>query len=437
MKNYSAKSFLSFFICLVICIPHSSHSLSKTTSHPLHKRAASLVADVANAAKDGTDVVAGTLGGSRGLESTNWTKRPWFSSKSKPSAEERKELHLEQQLPKRTWKEALIHFYKGFKGALSKIRQKFRDFIRKEEVEFPYNSLFDQNPGLEELVKEDKSIDEKVDGFMKTIPKKNLAEGQAEQFELAHQVKVEKLKASLHRLHTIRVEDFKTLYPVWDAHSEISAKIRPMFLRWESHGDLKPMQVLGQRMAPYLSKFLDDNQKILSQKLPQDQKYLGSFFGKMGPKKVLQPWFQATIEEKVKSKELKLISGNGEQFLNYLVEIQDYLTDFAFWNQPSIYSNNLKGMEDRVNYYHDRIETHEEALVNMFAGGRDELKKSLEMIESMEFHQTFMRELKNPASSPYHYDLQFVEPIEYLFLEMKEEEIPLVYQKLEIQKKRR
>jgi hypothetical protein len=70
-----------------------------------------IVADAANAGKDGTDVGEVTLGGSRGLESTNDIERTRFSLWSKPSAEERKELHLDQQLPNQgTWKEVICKY---------------------------------------------------------------------------------------------------------------------------------------------------------------------------------------------------------------------------------------------------------------------------------------------------------------------------------------
>ena len=151
--------------------------------------------------------------------------------------------------------------YEGFQVAISKIRQTFRDFIRKEKVEFPYYSLFVQNPGLLELVKEEKPIDETVNGFMKKIPINNFEEGQVEEIQLRHQDKAEKLKESLHNLHTIWAKDFKTLYPVWDDQSKISAKIKPILLPREVDGNLTPMQVLGKRMAPLKSNFLADSKE--------------------------------------------------------------------------------------------------------------------------------------------------------------------------------
>jgi uncharacterized protein YktB (UPF0637 family) len=124
-------------------------------------------------------------------------------------------------------------------GALSKIRKTFQDLFQKDEVkvtynhphevEIPYDNLFPQNPGLSEL--DDQSINEKVDGFMK-------AQGKSEKLWLEDQVKAEKLKVSLHKLHTLQKENFKDLNPIWDAHKTFSAKIRPILLQWKSDGNL-------------------------------------------------------------------------------------------------------------------------------------------------------------------------------------------------------
>jgi arginine/ornithine N-succinyltransferase beta subunit len=71
----------------------------------------SIGADATKFSKDGTDVAKGTLGGSCRIKSNKGMKRTWFSFWSKPSAEEGKELHLDQQFPKQsTWKEALSKY---------------------------------------------------------------------------------------------------------------------------------------------------------------------------------------------------------------------------------------------------------------------------------------------------------------------------------------
>ncbi|PLW13960.1 hypothetical protein PCANC_13972 [Puccinia coronata f. sp. avenae] len=162
-----------------------------------------IVADAANAGKDGTDVGEVTLGGSRGLESTNDIERTRFSLWSKPSAEERKELHLDQQLPNQgTWKEVILQWYNSLKYALSKIRKIFRNKFPKHEVEVPHNKLSPQNPGLSELVMDDKSIVEKGDGSKNTIPINDIAE----EIPLARQDVADKLQASLHELQSHKDE---------------------------------------------------------------------------------------------------------------------------------------------------------------------------------------------------------------------------------------
>jgi hypothetical protein len=52
---------------------------------------------------------------------------------------------------------------------------------------------------------------------------------------------------------------------------------------------------------------------------------MSALLDKMGPEDLLEPWYQAVIMEKVKSKKLKL-SEDGEEFLSALNRIQNHLS---------------------------------------------------------------------------------------------------------------
>ena len=135
---------------------------------------------------------------------------------------------------------------------------------------------------------------------------------------------------------------------------------------------------------------------VLCQKLPEDQRYMSAFLGQLGPENVLEPWFQTIIKEKVESNELKF-NGDGEDFLNHLTVLQDELGLYSEFQRPVVHGKTHEEHEYILSSIKRRIRKEEEAMINMFSGGRDELKKSLEMIESMDFHQRFLEELKSES----------------------------------------
>jgi hypothetical protein len=107
---------------------------------------------------------------------------------------------------------------------------------------------------------------------------------------------------------------------------------------------------------------------VLAQTLPKDQQYMGAFLGQMGPDKVLKPWFQAFIKEKVASKELKL-KGDMQKFFTYLSEIQAYLNNIVLSHQiqPLMKSPMTKEIRESVlQQYHDGIHKTEEEMVKFF-----------------------------------------------------------------------
>ncbi|PLW56372.1 hypothetical protein PCANC_03469 [Puccinia coronata f. sp. avenae] len=165
----------------------------------------------------------------------------------------------------------------------------------------------------------------------------------------------------------------------------------------------------------------------------------------MGPEKVLEPWFQAVIKKKIQSKELEFFgqeaevqstisksSGPEEEFLSELKSIETNLANLAISQRTS--SSSVMGTKPWLAlHYNEDIAKNEEKLIKLL-GGREKMNSALDMIFSMDFHKTFMNELKSPSSS-YYYDLAFLEPFRYLNYDIKAEEKNLIYQQLEIERR--
>ncbi|PLW15731.1 hypothetical protein PCANC_16519 [Puccinia coronata f. sp. avenae] len=271
------------------------------------------------------------------------------------------------------------------------------------------------------------NLDKKVDDFMKTPSVHNDLEKVDATLDLSPEEKAAELKKSLHKLHAIRQEDIKTARMMLMTDSDLSEKIEAMLLRLDQ--DLHPLPVLARWIARYQAKSLAEDQKILSNSLPSERRYLSTVHGCMGPKNVLERWYQETIQEKVQTNELQL-HGKEAEFLSELKRIQVNLAHLAISQQTDHPSTASKALALRNN---ERIQKNEDKLVGI-VGNRDELKKTLKLLENMDYHKRFMKELKSPRSS-YHFDLQFIEPfdrrLEDLYAPSAEAKIP-IYDKIGI-----
>jgi hypothetical protein len=126
----------------------------------------------------------------------------------------------------------------------------------------------------------------------------------------------------------------------------------------------------------------------------------------MGPEKVLEPWFQAVIKKKIQSKELEFFgqeaevqstisksSGPEEEFLSELKSIETNLANLAISQRTS--SSSVMGTKPWLALrYNEDIAKNEEKLIKLL-GGREKMNSALDMIFSMDFHKTFMNELKS------------------------------------------
>ncbi|PLW07927.1 hypothetical protein PCASD_24585 [Puccinia coronata f. sp. avenae] len=315
MKNYSAKSFLSFFICVVICIQHTSHSLS--TSHILRKRMGTIVV-TGKEALETPEIVEPTINGSKGFRITatndmkGSTGSHWFS---RPRKLDQGELHLDREW---SWltssKDRLVQVFQRLRRVLSEFPQNLRNFFRNPRVdesvkndnlfdrnpglseapglvkaddlidgklnrpmetvdsddppeggqiqvdEVKYDNFFDQNPGLLELVEDDESIDEKVDWFMEKFKLNDAPEGgKEESLQLSTEEKVKQIKYYLHKLHIIQDENSENIAQMETTHTELSAKIKPMLLNWNEEMDATA--VPAERLSAYQFKSLAHDQK--------------------------------------------------------------------------------------------------------------------------------------------------------------------------------
>jgi hypothetical protein len=112
----------------------------------------------------------------------------------------------------------------------------------------------------------------------------------------------------------------------------------------------------------------------------------------MGPKNVLERWYQETIQEKVQTNELQL-HGKEAEFLSELKRIQVNLAHLAISQRTDHPSTASKALALRNN---ERIQKNEDKLVGI-VGNRDELKKTLKLLENMDYHKRFMKELKSES----------------------------------------
>ncbi|PLW04807.1 hypothetical protein PCANC_28785 [Puccinia coronata f. sp. avenae] len=378
-----------------------------------------------------------TIGKSDGLgaTATNGVKSSsgsrWLP---KPTKLDQGELPINHELPRPSWRERLAQMLKRFQRALSRISQTLRNVFR---IQVNNDSIYHRNLDLWELVKDAKSINAKVNGFMAKI-RDSLPVAED---DVAYEAKVKELRISFHKLHDIQKVDDENYIRLVRTQDTFSEKIRPMLMRSPEKirsdlldQKLQPIAILAKRMAPLRSKSLAKDKKILSKVLPSDQSYMSSLLGQMGPKEVLKPWFKAVVREKVKSNELIFKQGE-EQFIACLQLMQTALAGLAKLHQTSDLATLSKEDKALLNVYTDWIVELDKRLSDSF-GGRDEFKASLKRIKSMNFHKGFMMELERPRASRYynvHYnDLQFLEPLRYMGHHIREEEKKLIDKQLGI-----
>ncbi|PLW57836.1 hypothetical protein PCANC_01018 [Puccinia coronata f. sp. avenae] len=297
---------------------------------------------------------------------------------------------------------------KRFQRALSRISQTLRNVFR---IQVNNDSIYHRNLDLWELVKDAKSINAKVNGFMAKI-RDSLPVAED---DVAYEAKVKELRISFHKLHDIQKVDDENYIRLVRTQDTFSEKIRPMLMRSPEKirsdlldQKLQPIAILAKRMAPLRSKSLAKDKKILSKVLPSDQSYMSSLLGQMGPKEVLKPWFKAVVREKVKSNELIFKQGE-EQFIACLQLMQTALAGLAKLHQTSDLATLSKEDKALLNVYTDWIVELDKRLSDSF-GGRDEFKASLKRIKSMNFHKGFMMELETLPNHP------TLQPRRYQFL---------------------
>ncbi|PLW25467.1 hypothetical protein PCASD_26251 [Puccinia coronata f. sp. avenae] len=391
------------------------------------------------AASDAENILQGSSGaaksamcGSVGLKPSDEMKGPrWYNIWSKPKHHP-EELRLGQESTWPTWKETWRLVWRNFRNTWSIIFQKVRHFFRPNRVAYVSDdTLFTRYPGLEELLKDDKSIDQKIDEFIAKTQSKHHPENEDFKPGSTYNDKWNNLRQSSHNIHNIGEEVNRARRKMMIDDIEYSKKIKQMLLQKDGISNF--IGVLGDRMASYQSKTLAEDQGILLENLPKDKGYLRFLLGFMGPKNVLKPFFREAIQEKLKSDEL-LFFGEVENFLYQLEVIQIYLACLARVHRisdPSIMPLTTKTELESL-YKKQIINT--EKILKGFVGTQKRLKQALDMIESMDFHKNFMRMLKSPSATSY-YELQFLEPFGHLREDITAEEKNLIYREFGIESK--
>jgi hypothetical protein len=316
---------------------------------------------------------------------------------------------------------------KRFKGTLLKFLQRIRElFSRPNPALFHSISIFKKYPDLLKLLRENESLDEGIDEFMKKILNDH---SQKENVNLElYEADAAKLKQSLHNLHNILKENAKDYNIKIATTKQMSRDLQlilpPKRQTWQ------PVILLAGMMAPYQSKALVEDQQseflsfllhsfshqlcsdwlfgaffllmaenaVIRSHLPDDQAYLSQLFGFMGPKDVLEPWFVVAIGEMIESKEFQF-SGQEVDFGSELGLLQSDLAALVRLHRSSDLSNKKTNAEiSNLNQKAilEKIDAHENKLVSFF-GDRSELKRALETIEKTDVHKNFMKDLKSKS----------------------------------------
>jgi hypothetical protein len=129
---------------------------------------------------------------------------------------------------------------------------------------------------------------------------------------------------------------------------------------------------------------------VLLNYLPREKRYLSTVLGSMGPKNVLERWYQEAIKQKVESNEFNL-HGKEAEFISQLKLIQTNLAGLASSQRPSDLFPEIRKAELAV-HYNEAIRKNEDNLVAI-VGNRAKLQKVLNSLDSMAYHKRFMKQL--------------------------------------------
>ncbi|PLW23692.1 hypothetical protein PCASD_13569 [Puccinia coronata f. sp. avenae] len=254
---------------------------------------------------------------------------------------------------------------KRFKGTLLKFLQRIRElFSRPNPALFHSISIFKKYPDLLKLLRENESLDEGIDEFMKKILNDH---SQKENVNLElYEADAAKLKQSLHNLHNILKENAKDYNIKIATTKQMSRDLQPILP--PKRQTWQPVILLAGMMAPYQSKALVEDQQIIRSHLPDDQAYLSQLFGFMGPKDVLEPWFEVAIGEMIESKEFQF-SGQEVDFGSELGLLQSDLAALVRLHRSSDLSNKKTNAEiSNLNQKAilEKIDAHENKLNNNY-----------------------------------------------------------------------
>ncbi|PLW32854.1 hypothetical protein PCASD_13969 [Puccinia coronata f. sp. avenae] len=373
----STRPLLLFFVFLVICIDHLSYSL--TTSPALHKRAEETIEALSGAVGGTRQAKLGKIhpveleGGDNSFRAVNEEKLHIDPTMAEITGKKQTLSRLRSSLNPISWGRWIL---KNLKGTLSRIIQKFKDLVGVQKKSglsenFLHVALW-EHPGLQQLVQEDKSIDDKIDEFTKVFLKDH---SESETLDPAlNKEEVAQLKKSLHELHNIWREDVKILQK-----SRSTTKAGDEIIHLTNENVLNHFQTFGERMAQYRSQFLAEEQEdvlhqwlLFSPKLSLEE---GRFFFQE-----LEKLEVGLVELKLASLDKRLGLGKTEEQVKAEVSI-----------------SNAKF----------KIDIQEDALGKIL-GGHDKLYDLLETITNSDFHKDFMQELKMPRSMT-GYKLQLLE----------------------------
>ena len=145
--------------------------------------------------------------------------------------------------------------FERLQNALSKMILNLRNFFRSQGQ---YETVSTENADRDKFLWSHNLIDKKVDDFMKDNPMNSFPAGEDGSLHATGEVKVAKLKASLHKLYSLQAADIQGEKEVEETHMAFSAKIEQMVPRSSQKGWF---EILAKRMALYRSKKLAEDKK--------------------------------------------------------------------------------------------------------------------------------------------------------------------------------
>ncbi|PLW25997.1 hypothetical protein PCASD_25699 [Puccinia coronata f. sp. avenae] len=323
--------------------------------------------------------------------------------------------------------------WQRLKDKFLEITHRIRDywrFIGPVTATALFEPPFSQNPSLTRQVLRlsDEAMKKKIDEFIGMVleePKPVLYLQKYEHLKFHPSVRY-KLKQSFWRLRPMLLKDAEYKERFNALGLKISNGIKSTMLPRET--DLDPVLVLGLEMAAYKSDRLAKDQKMIWKSLPRKQKYLARVLGFLGPKNVLAPHVAVAFKEKLSERKLKWNKEiTKDSFVQHLQLLQVELAQVARVGQmtSSLKSSNSK--DSLTRHFCDQsisALTNHEHVLIDAFGGRSKFNEALDMIENLDFYQNFKQELKMPRSIT-GCQLQFLEPWGY---EHNYSDIPAEYQ---------